>query len=95
MGYASRQKKRKYKRIERKQRRRTPETAARWFLIIAKKPGQCGCCEKIRFERGAEIVYRHEPRAIFCLRCADREGIRYRPSLRWERSRAKSRGGRT
>jgi hypothetical protein len=85
VSYQSRAKKRKYKRIER-QRKRAPETAGRWFLTLAKKPGRFGCCGD-RFERGAEIVYRHEPREVRCQRCADREGVKYRLSLRWERSR--------
>lgn len=42
MSYESRQKKRRHKRIEAKARQRTPETAARWFLTLAKKPGKFG-----------------------------------------------------
>jgi hypothetical protein len=83
MSYESRVKKRRHKRVE-GQRRRAPETAGRWFLTLAKKPGRFGCCGD-RFERGAEIVYRHEPREVRCMRCADRGGVKYRPSLRWER----------
>ena len=85
MSFQSRQKKRRYKRIEQKQRR-APETAKRWFLTLAKKPGKFDCCG-IGFDRGAEIVYRHEPREFRCQRCADREGLKYRASQRWERAR--------
>jgi hypothetical protein len=46
-----------------------------------------------RFERGAEIVYRHEPREVRCVRCAERdpESKGYRPSIRWERKHRVSR----
>ena len=86
MSYESRVKKRRHKRVERK-RRRTPASAGRWFLTLAKKPGRFDCCGD-RFERGAEIVYRHEPREVRCVRCADRDPeCRYRPSIRWERAK--------
>jgi hypothetical protein len=66
---------------------RTEETARRWFLTLARTKGQCASCGD-RFAKGAEIVYRHEPREVRCLRCADRDpDCRYRPSLRWERAR--------
>jgi hypothetical protein len=32
-------------------------------------------------------VYRHVPREILCVLCADGRDIRWRPSLRWEESR--------
>ena len=86
MSYESRQKKRRHKRIEAKARqRRSPESARRWFLTISKQAGTFNCCG-LRFERGAEIVYRHEPRELRCLSCADRDPeCSYRPSIRWER----------
>jgi len=89
MSFQSRQKKRRYKRIEGKaKKRRTAETAGRWFLTLAKKPGLFSCCGE-QFGRGAEIVYRHEPREMRCVRCAERleDSKRFRPSLRWERAR--------
>jgi hypothetical protein len=87
MSYESRVKKRRHKRVERK-RRRTSESAARWFLTLAKKPGRFDCCGD-RFDRGAELVYRHEPREVRCVRCASRleDSRGFRPSLRWERAR--------
>ena len=55
LSYESRKKKRAYKRIEAKaKQRRTPESARRWFLTLAKKPGRFYCCGK-RFDRGGEI----------------------------------------
>ncbi len=91
MSYRSRQKKRQKKLAYQRsvaRSRRTGETAQRWFLTLAKKPGKYTCCAD-SFERGAEIVYRHEPREVRCVRCADRdpESSGYRPSLRWERAR--------
>jgi hypothetical protein len=89
VSYESRQKKRRHKRIDAKARqRRAPETARRWFLTLAKKPGKFACCGD-RFERGAEIVYRHDPRETRCVRCAERleDSKEFRPSLRWERAR--------
>ena len=93
MSYESRQKKRRHKRVEAKaKQRRSPESARRWFLTLAKKPGRFDCCGD-RFDRGAEIVFRFEPRSVRCQRCADREGLRYRLSLRWERAKRAPRAG--
>jgi hypothetical protein len=87
MSYESRQKKRRHKRIEAKARRRSPQSANQWFLTVAKQAGKFTCCGG-GFERGAEIVYRHEPKELRCLRCADRDPeCSYRPSIRWERKK--------
>jgi hypothetical protein len=95
VSYQSRQKKRRYKRIETNSRKakRTPETAVRWFLIPAKKPGRCAVCGD-GFKRSDDIVYRAESRTTRCLRCAGRleDSKGYRLSLRWERARAKRQG---
>jgi hypothetical protein len=87
MSYESRQKKRHHKRTEAKARqKRSPDAARRWFLTVAKHPGRFACCGR-RFERGAEIVYRHEPREVRCVGCAERDpdSQRFRASQRWER----------
>jgi hypothetical protein len=65
----------------------TQESARRWFLTLAKKPGVFDCCGA-RFDRGAEVVYRHKPREVRCVRCAGRleESKGYRPSVRWDRA---------
>jgi hypothetical protein len=89
MSYESRQKKRRYKRIEAKGRQRgSLESARRWFLTLAKKPGRFACCGA-GFDRGAEIVYRHEPHETRCVRCAERleDSKGFRPSIRWERAK--------
>lgn len=93
MSFKSREKRRRGK-LESKiasaraRTNRTEETARRWFLTLARKPGRCSCCGD-RFERGAEVVYRHEPREVRCLRCASRleDSRGFRPSLRWERAK--------
>jgi hypothetical protein len=88
MSFQSRQKKRRYKRVEANaKRKRTQESARRWFLTLAKKPGVFDCCGA-RFDRGAEVVYRHKPREVRCVRCAGRleESKGYRPSVRWDRA---------
>jgi hypothetical protein len=71
MSYESRQKKRRHKRIEQKAKRgRSSETATRWYLTIAKRPGRFDCCRQT-FARGDAIVFRYEPRSIRCQRCAE------------------------
>lgn len=91
MSFQSRQRKRKYKRLEAQARRkRSAGTAQRWYLTLAKRPGKCAGCGD-RFERGADIVFRHEPMATLCVRCADRQKILARPSLRWERAQSRKR----
>ena len=89
VSYESRQKKRRYKRTEARARNtRTPEMARRWYLTVAKRPGRFDCCRQT-FERGAAIVFRYEPRAIRCQRCAakDPESKAFRVSLRYDRAR--------
>jgi hypothetical protein len=95
VSYQSRVKKRRYKAATKKAKRnRTSETARRWFLTLASKPGLCGACPA-RFDRGAEIVYRHEPREIRCVRCGERapDSKGCRPSLRWEAMQRQQRKG--
>jgi ribosomal protein S27E len=88
MSFQSREKRRKYKAAVAKSTRRSPETAKRWFLTIARKPGKCARCGD-KLAGGAEVVYRHEPRETRCVRCASQleDSKGFRPSLRWERSR--------
>lgn len=96
MGFQSRQKKRRYKAAVKKSRREhSAQTARRWYLTFARKAGACSCCGN-KFGRGDEVVYRHEPRDLRCERCAgqDTESKAYRPSLRWEKARRRTRADR-
>jgi hypothetical protein len=88
VSFESREKKRRYKAAKVKAgSNRTDDTRKRWFLTVA-KPGRYECCGG-GFERGAEIVFRYEPRTIRCVRCAERleDSKGFRPSLRWEKAR--------
>jgi hypothetical protein len=94
LSFKSREKRRRHKLANQlatagARKNRTGETASRWFLTLARKPGKFACCGD-HFDRGAEIIYRHEPREVRCLRCADRERVPYRPSIRWERANRKA-----
>jgi hypothetical protein len=93
VSFQSREKRRKYKRAVAKTKRvRWDETARRWFLTLARKDCRCACCGQ-QLERKAEVVYRHEPREVRCVRCAGQleDSKAYRPSIRWERARARER----
>ena len=89
MSFQSREKKRKYKAaVKKSKRRHSSETAKRWFLTISRKAGACDVCGD-KLAARAEVVYRHEPREVRCVRCAERleDSKGYRPSIRWERKR--------
>jgi hypothetical protein len=91
VSFKSREKKRRYKRaVERSKRIRSEETAGRWFLTLARKNCVCACCPS-RIGAGGEIVYRHKPREVRCVRCAERleDSRGFRPSMRWEKARRK------
>jgi hypothetical protein len=92
LSFKSREKRRRRKlegriAVSKARANRTGETARRWFLTLARKPGRFDCCGD-RFERGGELVYRHEPRSTLCVRCASKhpEASKARPSIRWERA---------
>jgi hypothetical protein len=71
--------------------RRSRSSARKWWLTIATRKGYCAnvACGVI-LKEGAEVVYRHSPMETLCLRCADRAGHRYRPSVRWESAKRKA-----
>jgi ribosomal protein S27E len=87
MSFQSREKKRKHKAaVAKSKRRHSSETAKRWFLTISRKAGACAVCGD-KLPARAEVVYRHEPREVRCVRCASRleDSSGFRPSIRWER----------
>jgi hypothetical protein len=93
MSFKQRQRRRKKSEAiaaAQKAARRSGSAARRYWLTLLQRKGCCARCGNVLRE-GAEAVYRHEPREALCLRCADRERIPYRPSVRWERDRRKRR----
>jgi hypothetical protein len=89
MSWKSREKKRRAKAAIANSRRRHPD---RWYLTIVSRTcscNQCGC----RLPEGGELVYRNRPKWVLCLECANRQGVRYRLALRWERRNSKRKGG--
>jgi hypothetical protein len=89
MSFQSREKKRRYKRaVDKSKKRYAGKTARRWFLTLARKRASCACCGDV-IKVGGEIIYRHEPREVRCVRCAGRleDSKAFRPSLRWDRAR--------
>ena len=96
MSFKTRERKRKQRAAVKRDQARARESgsaAQRWYLTIVTKPCSCNNVECGRHMRPGskndprELVYRREPRAILCVDCAQKIGIRYRPSLRWEQSR--------
>ena len=91
MSFQSRQKKRRSAAAKsRAQQNRTPETNTRWFLTLATRKCCCNECGGVLPEKH-EIVYRHTPRTVLCEFCADRQGIKARPSMRWEQAHKRGR----
>lgn len=66
----------------------TGDTARGGFLTVAKRPGRFDCCRRT-FARGDAIVFRYEPRAVRCQRCAelDPESKGYGTSIRYDNAR--------
>lgn len=94
MSYTTRENKRKAKVTDAKRetvirsRHRDPKTQTRWFLTIASRKSKCKRCGG-RLRPGREIVFRFEPKTVFCPDCAQLEKIDFRHSQRWEKSRRK------
>ena len=88
MSYRSRAKKRRARLGQETSRReQRSKYADRHYLTIVKRACCCNRCGE-RLGEGAESVYRHTPKQIICLNCATVLGIKYRPSLRWERQKS-------
>ena len=66
--------------------RRPASTPGKWWLTITSRVTCCARCAGILRE-GREMVFRKVPQEALCVACADRAGIHYRPSARWEQSR--------
>ena len=88
MSFKQREKKRKVKAAKVRAQavgRRDGSSAGRWWLTIASKTTCCATCGHVLRE-GRELVYRHTPREVRCLRCAvhSPDSAGYRCSLKWE-----------
>jgi hypothetical protein len=89
MSFKSREKKRRARIAISKSRIEHREAiAGRYYLTIVSRTCSCNRCGD-RLREGRECVYRHTPREILCLGCANLGKIRYRTSVKWERSKAK------
>jgi hypothetical protein len=89
MSFKSREKKRRATLAMSRSRAAHEQTMAeRHYLTIVSRACCCNACGGF-LRNGAECVYRHTPRAILCKPCADAQGLRYRPSIRWERQQRK------
>ena len=91
MAWKHRQAKRKRRAAiarDRKKSRTTGSSAGKWWLTIVLRKTCCAnpACRGI-LRVGGEMVFRKVPGQALCVACADRTGIRYRPSHRWEQNR--------
>lgn len=84
MSYRTREKKRKARcaqALVNGNQRKHPD---RWYLTIATRNCACnGCGGSLR--RGAECIFRYEPKEIICRPCADKRGVVLPPSATWEK----------
>ena len=89
MGYKQRERKRRMKRAAatgaQRRSRDTASAAAKHWLTLVREDCCCNECAGI-LRVGRECVYRHTPREILCVRCAEARHLHYRPSLAWEKS---------
>jgi hypothetical protein len=94
MGFKSRERKRKRRAATRAAQttaRVSGSSAGKWWLTIAIRDGCCARCAGVQ-RVGHEIVYRHSPRVVLCLLCAESDlPVKPRPSLRWEREHGRRR----
>jgi hypothetical protein len=90
MSFESREKKRRRKRAITDVRARHGETmAARHYLTVVSRHCCCNRCGGSLRAGRDDCVYRHTPREILCIRCADEQKIRYRTSRKWDRRKVK------
>jgi hypothetical protein len=53
-----------------------------WWLTVASLGGRCESCDAL-FEKGGDVAYRHDPKSLICVACADGRRIAYSPSKKW------------
>jgi hypothetical protein len=95
MGWKHREAKRKKQAAARRaqqEARASGSSARKWWLTIVSKDVSSANVQCRRVLRvGAEMVFRKLPQEALCITCADRAGIYYRPSVRWEQGYGKRR----
>jgi hypothetical protein len=84
MSFKSREKKRAARVAIAKSRARSETMAGRRYLTIVSRHACCNDCGG-SLRKGRECVYRHTPREILCVTCAQARKLHFRPSVRWER----------
>ena len=85
MSFKSREKKRRRKIAMLNARGK----ADRHYLTPVSRHCCCNRCGSSLRAGRDDCVYRHTPREIFCLNCANTKKVRYRLSQRWERRKKK------
>jgi hypothetical protein len=91
MSFKSREKKRRATLAIKKSRSENRDKmTGRHYRTVVSRHASCNDCGGALRE-GRECVYRHTPREILCVRCADGRGLQPRLSERWENWRAKQR----
>lgn len=92
MGYKQRERKRKKKAASKMAQARSRESGSstsRHSLTPVTQKAACNECGGILCP-GRQCVYRHTPREILCVPCAEQQHLSYRPSLRWEQQRKRA-----
>jgi len=98
MGFKQRERRRKAKAAAKSAQSRSRESgssADKWWLTLLCSKQCCARCGLV-IREGGEAVYRHTPREVRCMPCAEqREDSKgYRPSLKWEQARKRKVGSR-
>lgn len=90
VAFKQREKKRKGRAAAAAAQGKSRETGSgqrKWWLTIVTKKASCNRHGDVLAE-GRPMVYRHVPREVLCVPCADSDpSVTYRPSVRWERRR--------
>ncbi len=87
MSFKSRQKKRA---IQKARKAYASAIAERHYLTVVTRACSCNACGGALRE-GREMIYRHSPKAVLCLLCAEQQAIRFRTSQAWEKRRHRER----
>jgi len=85
MSFKSREKKRRAKlAISKSRTENRDKMAGRHYLTVVSRTCSCNDCGR-RLHEGRECIYRHTPRGVLCMPCAQAQGLHYRLSERWEK----------